>query len=144
PHAQPQQMTGAGLHFRRADGHCGSVWLEARQRIREVFPAMRDVNGLDRREFLKAGVLAAGAGSLVGAAASAAPAAAKAIEAAGPLPTRPLGKTGHTLPILGHGGSALMAREYAYYGLTEVPDREDRVKMIRDAYEKGIRYFDTA
>lgn len=105
---------------------------------------MRDGNGLDRREFLKAGVLAAGAGSLVGAAASAAPAAAKAIEAAGPLPTRPLGKTGHTLPILGHGGSALMAREYAYYGLTEVPDREDRVKMIRDAYEKGIRYFDTA
>ncbi len=103
--------------------------------------------GMDRRGFLRTGLAAATLAGAAGAQEAAAPSAAegvKRIEATGTLPVRPFGKTGLTLPILGHGGSALMAKEYPYYGLTEVPSREDRVRMIRDAYEKGIRYFDTA
>jgi aryl-alcohol dehydrogenase-like predicted oxidoreductase len=57
---------------------------------------------------------------------------------------RKFGKTGYSFPVLGHGGSAMMEREYSYYGLNDPPSREDRVKMVRDAYDKGVRYFDTA
>jgi len=68
----------------------------------------------------------------------------KEIAYSGPIPTRKFGKTGYTFPVLGHGGSAMMAKEYAYYGLDNPPSPDDRIKMVRDAYEKGIRYFDTA
>ncbi|GMW00438.1 MAG: hypothetical protein AMXMBFR84_15750 [Candidatus Hydrogenedentota bacterium] len=98
---------------------------------------------MERRTFLTAGV-AAGAVALSPAGLSAAPTAGKVISYEGPIPVRPFGKTGYSFPVLGHGGSALMEKEYGYYGLKDVPSYGDRVKMIRDAYEKGIRYFDTA
>lgn len=98
---------------------------------------------LDRRDFLKTGLGAAAIGALASDA-TAAPAAKKEINYSGAIPTRKFGKTGYTFPILGHGGSAMMAKEYRYYGLDNPPTPEDRVKMVRDAYDKGIRYFDTA
>jgi predicted aldo/keto reductase-like oxidoreductase len=54
------------------------------------------------------------------------------------IPMRTLGKTGLKVPILGYGGAALPKawRSPLSY--------EDRVKLIRYAYDRGIRYFDTA
>lgn len=97
-------------------------------------------SGLNRRDFLKAGVTVAAAASMMGAA----PAAKDIQPGNSAIPTRPFGKTGHVFPILGHGGSAMMEKEYAYYHLENPPTVEDRVKMVRDAYDKGVRYFDTA
>jgi aryl-alcohol dehydrogenase-like predicted oxidoreductase len=54
------------------------------------------------------------------------------------LPTRKLGKTKVELPMLGYGGAALPKK----WGNT-LSD-EDRVKLVRHAYDSGIRYFDTA
>ncbi len=54
------------------------------------------------------------------------------------LPTRALGKTKVELPMLGYGGAALPKK----WGNTL--STEDRVKLVRYAYESGIRYFDTA
>jgi aryl-alcohol dehydrogenase-like predicted oxidoreductase len=42
------------------------------------------------------------------------------------------------LPMLGYGGAALQKQ----YGNTL--STEDRVKLVRYAYDSGIRYFDTA
>jgi predicted aldo/keto reductase-like oxidoreductase len=54
------------------------------------------------------------------------------------IPIRTLGKTGLKLPILGYGGAALprLWRNPLSY--------EDRVKLVRYAFDRGIRYFDTA
>ncbi|MDZ4860438.1 MAG: aldo/keto reductase [Candidatus Hydrogenedentes bacterium] len=98
---------------------------------------------LNRRNFLKTGIGAAAVTALTSEIAQAAP-AKKAITYSGAIPVRKFGKTGYSFPILGHGGSAMMEREYTYYGLNDPPSREDRVKMVRDAYDKGIRYYDTA
>lgn len=54
------------------------------------------------------------------------------------LPTRTLGKTGRRLPILGFGGTALPKR------WLNPLSYEDRVKLVRYAYDRGLRYFDTA
>jgi predicted aldo/keto reductase-like oxidoreductase len=54
------------------------------------------------------------------------------------LPTRVLGKTKVKLPMLGYGGAALPKK----WGNT-LSD-EGRVKVVRHAYDQGIRYFDTA
>jgi len=59
------------------------------------------------------------------------------------LPRRTLGRTGRSLPVLGHGGSAFIERFLAKYGLDKYPD-VDRVAMIRHGYDRGMRYFDTA
>ncbi len=56
----------------------------------------------------------------------------------GPLPTRPLGATGVNLPLLGFGGAAIVA----HFGNTRSFD--DRVGIVRHAYDSGVRYFDTA
>ncbi len=96
-----------------------------------------------RRNFLKAGIGAAAASAIVGDLASAAP-TKSTVNYTGPIPVRKFGKTGYSFPVLGHGGSAMMEREYKYYGLDNPPSREDRIKMVRDAYDKGVRYFDTA
>ncbi len=90
---------------------------------------------LDRRNFLKAG-----AAAFVGAAAARAGGVAAAEPAAGPAPiaVRPFGKTGRTLPILGFGGAALPEEWMNPLSL------EDRVKLVRTAYDRGIRFFDTA
>lgn len=96
--------------------------------------------GLNRRDFLRAGMTAAAAVSALGAV----PAAKDIQPGNGSIPVKPFGKTGYTLPVLGHGGSAMMEREYAYYRLENPPSIEDRIRMVRDAFDKGVRYFDTA
>ena len=54
------------------------------------------------------------------------------------LPTRVLGKTGLELPVLGYGGAALPKR----WG--NPLSMEERVQLVRYAFDRGIRYFDTA
>jgi predicted aldo/keto reductase-like oxidoreductase len=87
---------------------------------------------LGRREFLKktAQALAtAAAGERAG------PAHA---QEAGPLPARTLGKTGLKLPILGYGGAALPK------AWRNPLSHEERVALVRHAFDRGLRYFDTA
>ncbi len=56
----------------------------------------------------------------------------------GTIPTRTLGKTGLKVPILGYGGGALPK-------VWRNPlSHEDRVALVRYAYDRGLRYFDTA
>ncbi|HVU90341.1 MAG TPA: aldo/keto reductase [Pirellulales bacterium] len=107
---------------------------------------MRDTqNGHQRRDFLKSGLLAAAGTTALGQRIAGATAPAeKSIElSTGKLPTRKFGKTGHTLPILGMGGSAMVKLFAASYGI-ELLSIDQRVAMVRHAYDSGIRYFDTA
>ena len=90
---------------------------------------------VDRRGFLKAGVAAA-IGSAV--AASGVVAAGEPSAEAKPIPARAFGKTGRVLPILGYGGAALPKAWANPLSL------EERVKLVRYAYDRGLRYFDTA
>jgi len=96
---------------------------------------------LDRRDFLKKGALAtvtsAVAVSGLSRAHGAVP-ADKKITFTDVLPTRVLGRTNVELPILGYGGAALPKK----WGNTL--STKDRVKLVRHAYDRGIRYFDTA
>ena len=57
---------------------------------------------------------------------------------AGTIPVRTLGKTGLKLPILGYGGAALPK------AWRNPLSHEDRVALVRYAYDRGLRYFDTA
>jgi predicted aldo/keto reductase-like oxidoreductase len=54
-----------------------------------------------------------------------------------------LGKTGCRLPILGCGGAAIAPRLAPIFSVPSL-SLEDRVALIRRAYDAGIRYFDTA
>lgn len=102
-------------------------------------------SGLNRRGFLKSGLSVAATASMLGSLPARPEAtSAKTITSTLNIPFRKFGKTGYSLPVLGHGGSAMMANEYGYYGLDNPPSFEERVKMVRDAYDKGIRYFDNA
>lgn len=103
---------------------------------------MHDVNQeLDRRDFIKKGAQAT-------AAAAATVLGTNTVQGAGPddkkitftdaLPARVLGKTKVELPVLGYGGAAVPKK----FGNT-LSDT-DRVKLVRHAYDSGIRYFDTA
>jgi predicted aldo/keto reductase-like oxidoreductase len=85
---------------------------------------------LDRREFLSKALAGAGAAAVLGRfgkpadlGAQTSPSAA----ASGLLITRPLGKTGITLPIVNMGVM-----------------NADNPELVRKAYELGIRHFDTA
>jgi predicted aldo/keto reductase-like oxidoreductase len=83
---------------------------------------------LDRREFFSKALAGAGAAALLGPSrALGAQAAAAAPAQAGPLITRPLGKTGITLPVVNMGVM-----------------NADNPELVRRAYELGIRHFDTA
>ncbi len=96
---------------------------------------------LDRRDFLRKGAqaTAAVAATVLGTgAARAAVPVDKKITFTDALPTRTLGKTGVELPMPGYGGAALPKK----WGNT-LSD-EDRVRLVRHAYDSGIRYFDTA
>lgn len=96
---------------------------------------------LNRRDFMEKGVQAttAVAATVLG---------TNAVQGAGPddkkitftdaLPARVLGKTEVELPVLGYGGAAVPKK----FGNT-LSDA-DRVKLVRHAYDSGIRYFDTA
>ncbi len=96
--------------------------------------------GMGRRAFLQAsvatGVLAAGV-------ADAKAVSSKNVSGTGVMPTRTFGKTGLELPVLAYGSAPLMTHEDEYYGIASGA-YDDRVKMVRTAYEKGLRYFDTA
>ena len=71
----------------------------------------RDDLTLDRRNFLKTGAhVAAGAAVLSASAANGAIPTNKRIPLQGGIPEVEFGKTGHRLPILGHGGSAMVER----------------------------------
>jgi predicted aldo/keto reductase-like oxidoreductase len=103
---------------------------------------------MKRRSFLKSGLAAAG-GAVLGLGivgtgrAEAAVARRKRIRVGDAIPTRKFGNTGHTLPVLGMGGSALVGMWAGAYGV-ELGDVEQRAQMVRAAYDKGVRYFDTA
>ncbi len=101
-------------------------------------------SGFDRRDFVKVG-LAAAAGAAIGRPSLAAAGAptAKTISTSGGIPTRVLGKTGHALPVFGHGGSALVKMWGKDLGVEVLPF-DERVAMVRHAYSSGVRYFDTA
>ena len=100
------------------------------------------MNGLNselgRREFLKRATQAAAAGVISTGIASGAVPKEKKIDLADTIPTRVLGKTGVKLPILGYGGAGLVK----IWGSPLSP--EDRVKLVRYAYDRGVRYYDTA
>lgn len=102
-----------------------------------------DGNGMDRRKFISTGLAAAGAAALGAGKAHGAMPADKKIPAPGGIPTRPFGKTGHVLPILGHGGAAFVDQWSPVFNVQLEP-MDKRVEMVRQGYEKGIRYFDTA
>lgn len=112
-----------------------------------------------RRHFLATSVAAAG--SLIGSAAcsdalqsstvttapdfslgapseptSPSPVTATAQRLSAPLPSRSLGRTQMTVPILGLGGSASP--------LSRTGAEAEAIAIIERAYESGIRYFDTA
>ena len=98
---------------------------------------MKDKIG--RREFLKRATQAAAAAVVwsTGRAHGAVP-KGKTIDLADTIPTRVFGKTGVKLPILGYGGAGLVK----VWGSPLSP--EERVKLVRYAYDRGVRYFDTA
>jgi len=94
---------------------------------------------LGRREFLKRAAQTAAAAVVwsTGRAHGAVP-KGKKIDLGDTIPTRMFGKTGVKLPILGYGGAALQKVARNPLSL------EDRVKLVRYACDRGIRYFDTA
>lgn len=107
---------------------------------------MRPKNtGLDRRKFLKNSVqTAAGAAVLSsGLVQAALPKGKKVSLMENGIPTRPFGKTGHVLPIFGHGGSSMVEK---WIGPTncKLLSMEDRAAMVRHGYDRGMRFFDTA
>jgi aryl-alcohol dehydrogenase-like predicted oxidoreductase len=102
---------------------------------------------LERRRFLKSSVIAAGAAALgpaaaLGAAAASSPPQERQDRPLA-LPVRPFGKTGVSLPILGMGTSSMVALFYRGYGV-KLLSRDERVATVRHAFERGVRYFDTA
>jgi len=96
---------------------------------------------LDRRDFIKKGAQATAAATAAVLSTNVTSGAApqdKKITLTDAMPTRVLGKTKVKLPILGYGGAALPKK----WG--NPLSTEDRVKLVRHAYDSGIRYFDTA
>jgi aryl-alcohol dehydrogenase-like predicted oxidoreductase len=85
---------------------------------------------MKRSDFLKL-ALAAGAG--LRPAVGLATAEKKVRTTPGPLPRRPLGRTGEYLSIIGFGGNIIKGEE-----------QSGANRMIREAYEQGINYFDVA
>jgi len=101
---------------------------------------------VDRRQFLKLGVAGATASPLLAGASTVAadnPSAPAPASAPAGIPARPFGKTGRVLPILGMGGSAMVDRWAPSYGVA-TQSIEARAAMVRHAYDRGVRYFDTA
>jgi len=92
---------------------------------------------LGRRKFLKRAAQAAAAAAVCTSVASTAVPKEKKMDRADTMPTRMFGKTGVKLPILGYGGAALPRIWGNPLSL------DDRVKLVRYAYDRGVRYFDT-
>ncbi len=95
-------------------------------------------NELGRREFLRKVTQAAAVGVISTGIASGAVPKQKKVDAGDTIPTRVLGKTGVKLPILGYGGAGLVK----VWG--SPLSHEDSVKLVRYAYDRGVRYYDTA
>jgi len=93
---------------------------------------------LGRRKFLKTAAQVAAAAAVSAEVVSAGSPKEEKIDAVDTIPTRTFGKTGLKLPILGYGGAALPK----VWG--NPLSTEDRVKLVRYAYDRGVRYFDTA
>jgi predicted aldo/keto reductase-like oxidoreductase len=93
---------------------------------------------LGRREFLKKAVQAVATAAVCEGMPPATLRAETSGLPTGTIPTRTLGRTGLQLPILGYGGAALPK-----VWLNPL-SREDRVALVRYAYDRGLRYFDTA
>jgi predicted aldo/keto reductase-like oxidoreductase len=91
-----------------------------------------------RREFLKKATQAAATVAVSTGMASATEAGEKKENSVDAIPSRVLGKTGLKLPILGYGGAALPT------AWLNPLSREERVGLVRYAYERGVRYFDTS
>lgn len=98
----------------------------------------KQVNDIERREFLKRAAQTAVVGVIATNLADGVVPEDKQIKLTDKIPSRVLGKTGIELPMLGYGGAALPKK----WGNTLSTD--DRVKLVRHAYDSGIRYFDTA
>jgi len=98
-------------------------------------PKTRPAETVDRRGFLRTGAAAVVSAAAAGSIASAAGETPSSSE---PIATRSFGKTEQELPILGYGGAALIK------AAGNPLSTEDRVKLVRYAYDRGIRYFDTA
>jgi uncharacterized protein len=99
---------------------------------------MKTKRNLRRRELLAKGAQTLGLAAVGAAASPAAGQAAAPAHSAASIPMRTLGKTGLILPMLGYGGAALSK------GPRNPLSREDRVALVRYAFDRGIRYFDTA
>lgn len=97
-------------------------------------------DGLNRRTFLKAGLQATAGAAVLSAAGDAQAAVPKDKKVKFPkgMATRVLGKTGVRVPVLGFGGAMLPER---WGGIGSLEDRE---KLIRYSYDKGVRWFDTS
>ena len=100
--------------------------------------------GLLRRKFLKTGLRTGVGAAILGAGAFEAPARErnKKITLGDTIPAREFGETGHRLPVLAFGGSAMVEKWAQGYGPQLSFDQ--RVAMVRHGYEKGVRYFDTS
>jgi predicted aldo/keto reductase-like oxidoreductase len=98
---------------------------------------MRTQPTFGRREFLRKGAQALATGAVCE---SMSPVSARGETQgqAAVIPMRALGKTGLNLPILGYGGAALPKR------WRNPLSYEDRVALVRYAFDRGLRYFDTA
>ena len=99
---------------------------------------MKASRTLGRREFLKRATQAVATVAVCKRMTPADLQAATTDQTPGIIPTRTLGKTGLKLPILGYGGAGLpkaWLNPLSY---------EDRVALVRYAYDQGLRYFDTA
>lgn len=100
---------------------------------------------LGRRKFLKSGV-AAGVAALGGSVASHAAEKegdAPDIRSELAIPQKEFGRTGHKLPILAFGGAPITVIFARTYGVELLPT-DQRVELVRYAYDQGLRYFDTA
>ena len=95
-------------------------------------------NELGRREFLKRAAQTTAAGVISAGIASGAVPKDKKIPLTDTIPTGMLGKTRVKLPILGYGGAGLVK----IFG--NPLSLDDRVKLVRYAYDRGVRYYDTA
>jgi len=80
----------------------------------------------NRRDFLRQ--------TLIGVCAASLPARAWALLPDKPIPKRPLGKTGVSVPILGLGG----------YHVGTIKDERQAIRLVREAIDLGITFLDNA
>ena len=108
---------------------------------------MTEDKSVKRRTILKTGLIAAAGTAALGALTTEqAMATTKSDDfnqVTGEIPVRKFGNTGATLPMLGMGGSALVDVWAPSYGV-KLDSVEKRAEMVRHAFDRGIRYFDTA